>query len=142
MNKKLLILIFFMVSLLVVNCTKQPSKLDFQKTPLRETTPLTIWWTKGFYPEEDEAIKQIVANWEKKSGSSTKLLLLNDDENLNMTLEAVAAGNPPDIVYNRRVEFSLSRPLAWEDKLADVSDVIEPVKSLYSETALAKEKLL
>ncbi len=54
-----------------------------------------------------------------------------------MTLEALATGNPPDIVYNRRVEFSLSPRLAWEDKLADVSDVIEPVKSLYTETALA-----
>ncbi|NEQ72482.1 MAG: carbohydrate ABC transporter substrate-binding protein [Okeania sp. SIO2D1] len=137
MNKKLLIYIFFLVSLFFVTCAKQPSKLDSQKTPLTETTPLTIWWTKGFYPEEDEAIQQIVSNWEKKNGYPAQLILLQDDKNLEMALESVAAGNPPDIVYNRRVEFAMSPRLAWEGKLADVSDVIEPVKSLYSQAALA-----
>ncbi|MGD1701709.1 ABC transporter substrate-binding protein [Dapis sp. BLCC M229] len=137
MNKKFFIFIFFLVSLLIVTCTKQPSQLDPQKTPLPETTPLTIWWTKGFYPEEDEAIKQIVANWEKKSGYPAKLLFFNDDESLKITLiKAVRAGKPPDIVYNYGLEFAVSPRLAWEGKLADVSDVIEPVKSLYSQTAL------
>ncbi|NES03915.1 MAG: carbohydrate ABC transporter substrate-binding protein [Okeania sp. SIO2F4] len=138
MNKKFLIFIFFLVSLLIVTCTKQPAQLDSQKTPLPETTPLTIWWTKGFYPEEDEAIKQIVANWEKKSGYPAKLLFFNDDESLKITLlKAVRTGKPPDIVYNYGLEFAVSPRLAWEGKLADVSDVIEPVKSLYTQTALA-----
>lgn len=135
MNKKLFVFILFMVSLLIVTCANQSAKLDPQETPL---TPLTIWWTKGFYPEEDEAIKQIVAQWEKKSGYPAQILFLNDDENLKTTLlEAVAAEKPPDIVYNYGLEFGISPRLAWEDKLADVSDVIEPVKSLYTGTALA-----
>ncbi|MDJ0516590.1 MAG: ABC transporter substrate-binding protein [Trichodesmium sp. MO_231.B1] len=138
MNKKFLICIFFLVSLLIVTCTKQPSQLNSQKIPLPETTPLTIWWTKGFYPEENEAIKQIIANWEKKSGYPAKLLFFNDDESLKITLlKAVRTGKPPDIVYNYGLEFAVSPRLAWEGKLADVSDVIEPVKSLYTQTALA-----
>ncbi|MGD1806274.1 hypothetical protein ACP6PL_12655 [Dapis sp. BLCC M126] len=66
MNKKLLIFIFFLVSLLIITCTKQTAKLDSQKIPLPAATPLIIWWKKSFYLEEDEAIKQIIANWEKK----------------------------------------------------------------------------
>ncbi|MDJ0553714.1 MAG: ABC transporter substrate-binding protein [Microcoleaceae cyanobacterium MO_207.B10] len=141
MNKQILFIIFFVIGLFIVNCTNQTSSLYSQKTSLPEAKPLTIWWTKGFYPEEDEAIKQIVANWKKKTGYPVQLFLLSDDENLEMALEAVAAENPPDIVYNRRVEFSMSPRLAWEGKLADVSDVIEPVKSLYSKTALASVNL-
>ncbi|MEB3341180.1 ABC transporter substrate-binding protein [Okeania sp.] len=137
MNKKLLIFILFLVSLLIVTCTNQSAKLDSQKTSLPETKPLTIWWTKGFYPEEDEAIKQIVEEWQKNSGYPVELLFFNDDESLKITLlEAVAAEKPPDIVYNYGLEFGISPRLAWEDKLADVSDVIEPVKSLYTQTAL------
>ncbi|NEN93155.1 MAG: carbohydrate ABC transporter substrate-binding protein, partial [Okeania sp. SIO3H1] len=138
MNKKLFIFILVIVSLFIVTCANQSAKLDSQKTPLLETTPLTIWWTRGFYPEEDEAIKQIVAQWEKKSGYPVELLFFNDNESLKITLlEAVTAEKPPDIVYNYELEFGISPRLAWEDKLADVSDVIEPVKSLYTETALA-----
>ncbi|NEQ35920.1 MAG: carbohydrate ABC transporter substrate-binding protein [Okeania sp. SIO3I5] len=137
MNKKLFVLLFFLVSLFIVTCANQSAKLDSQKTSLLETTPLTIWWVKGFYPEEDEAIKQIVAQWEKKSGYPAQLLLLNDDKNLDITLEATKMGKPPDIVYNPRIEYAITPRLAWEDKLADVSDVIEPVKSLYTQTALA-----
>ena len=138
MNKQLFVFILVMVSLFIVTCANQSAKLDPQKTPLPKTTPLTIWWTKGFYPEEDEAIKQIVAQWEKKSGYPVELLFFNDNESLKITLlETVTAEKPPDIVYNYELEFGISPRLAWEDKLADVSDVIEPVKSLYTETALA-----
>lgn len=137
MNQKIVLVILFLLGLFLVTCTHQTSRLYSEKIPLAESAPLTIWWTKGFYPEEDEAIEQIVTNWEKKSGYSAELVLLSDDENLEMTLEALAVGKPPDIVYNRRVEFAMSPRLAWEGKLADVSDVIEPVKSLYSKTALA-----
>lgn len=141
MNKKNLLAIIFLVSLVLATCTNQTPELNSQKAPPPAATPLTIWWTKGFYPEEDEAIQQIVGQWEKKSGSRTELVLLSDDENWQKTIDALAAGNPPDIVYNRRVEFAMSPRLAWEGKLADVSDVIEPVKSLYSETALTSVNL-
>lgn len=74
----------------------------------------------------------------EKSGYPVELLFFNDNESLKITLlEAVTAEKPPDIVYNYELEFGISPRLAWEDKLADVSDVIEPVKSLYTETALA-----
>ncbi len=141
MHKKLLKLIFFLVSLFLVTCTTQPEQLNSQKAPLPRVTPLTIFWTKGFYPEEDEAIQEIVNTWEKETGHHAELIFLSDDENLQMTQEALEAENPPDIVYNRRLEFSLIPRLAWEGKLADVSDVIEPVKSLYSQTAIESANL-
>jgi len=42
----------------------------------------------------------------------------------------------PDLIAMFKSEKSLTARLAWKGKLADVSDVIAPVKSLYSENAL------
>ena len=48
----------------------------------------------------------------------------------------IHAGNPPDIMMSYGAERALNPHLAWEGKLADVTDVIEPVKNLYPEYAL------
>ena len=29
---------------------------------------LTIYWVKGFYPEEDRALEELVANFEQQTG--------------------------------------------------------------------------
>ena len=33
----------------------------------------TLWWTQGFVPEEDAAIKKIIADYEKASGNTIEL---------------------------------------------------------------------
>lgn len=128
------IAILFLLTLLLVTCntpTEQPKPVSTD-----ENNSLTIWWTKGFYPEEDEAIKKIVASWEQQSGMKAELTILSEDENVLRTESSLETGNPPDIVYNRAVDATLSPRYASEGKLADVSDVIEPMKDIYSKTAL------
>jgi multiple sugar transport system substrate-binding protein len=34
---------------------------------------LVVWWEKGYYPQEDEAVREIIAAFEQASGNS-KLL--------------------------------------------------------------------
>jgi hypothetical protein len=34
---------------------------------------LTIWWTRGYYPEEDEGIRRIVADFERDTGQNVEL---------------------------------------------------------------------
>ncbi len=135
MNKKFLIFIFFLVSLLFVTCVRQPSKLDSQ-VPLAETTPLTIWWNRGYYLEQDEALKKVVTEWQEKTDNKVELLFLSEDDILQAAIDALAAGKAPDILFSERAEFTLIPQWAWEGKLLDISDVIEPVKKLYSDTAL------
>lgn len=133
-KNNLKIAILFLLTLLLVTCSVATEEPEIVST--NDNNRLTIWWTKGFYPEEDEAIKKIVANWEQKSGMETELIILSDDENLQRTQSSIEAGNPPDIVYNRTVEFALSPRYASEGKLGDVSEVIEPMKDIYGKTAL------
>jgi multiple sugar transport system substrate-binding protein len=97
---------------------------------------LSIFWDKGYYPEEDEALQQVVQQWQKQTGNRVKLFLYNNDELLQRTQRAIQAGNPPDILMNDAADRFLNPSLAWQGKLADVSDVIEPIKDSYSDTVL------
>lgn len=37
---------------------------------------ITVWWNQGFYPEEDQAFRNLVAAWEKSSGNTVNLSLI------------------------------------------------------------------
>src|SRR5205823_3215297 len=71
-------------------------------------TTAEVWWPQGFVPEEDTAIQKIVA--------------------------AMQTGVVPDLFPNNPGE--LTSLYAWDDKLVDVSDVVETQKSEFTETAL------
>jgi multiple sugar transport system substrate-binding protein len=141
---------FFILSTLTVtisNCANTLNNQTPTTTANHKPETLSIWWTKGYYPEEDEAIQKIVANWEKQAKAKglpihqADLQILSDDENMKLTQERVEANQPPDIVFNRRVEFVISPAYAWQGKLADVSSVIEPIKNNYSAAAIASVNL-
>ena len=94
-----------------------------------ESKVLKVWWDKGFTVEEDEALQQIVSNWEKQTGKKIKLSFFTNDELPKKTKRAMKAGNPPDILVGYNAKTELNPRLAWADKLVDVSDVIA-VRSL------------
>ncbi|GAB1543515.1 hypothetical protein NUACC21_61900 [Scytonema sp. NUACC21] len=128
------ILIF---SLITVACSKT-SQLNISPNVESSTdsTALKIWWDKGANIEEDDALIKLIKDWEKKSGNQVKLAFYSNDELPEKTRRALQAGNVPDIVMSSSAERELIPRLAWEGKLADVSDVIAPVKKYYSEAAL------
>lgn len=131
-------LVALILSLIIPACTNTSKSYRFPVTEsATESTTLKIWWDKGFTLEEDEALQQVVSNWEKQSGNKIKLSFYTTDELPQKAQRAVRAGNPPDILMSHSAERVLNPRLAWEGKLADVSDVIEQVLSLYPETVLA-----
>ncbi|MDZ8186758.1 MAG: ABC transporter substrate-binding protein [Nostoc sp. ChiSLP02] len=127
----------FTLSLIFIACTNtskfKQSSVTHSPT---DTTVLKIWWDKGFTVDEDEAIQQLVSNWETQTGNKVKLSLYTGEELPQKVRRAIQAGNPPDIMMSYSAERALNPHLAWEGKLADITDVIEPVKNLYPEYAL------
>ena len=119
---------------MLVACAGEPSvSLD---TVAQSPPVLRIYWNQGFYLEEDQALEQVITEWEAQSDIQVELSLYSSDDILNQTAIALERGAPPDIVFSHRADYTLEPRWAWEGKLADVSDVIEPVKALYSQTAL------
>ena len=134
-HRHLLITIIF--ASIAVACTNA-SKSDLSpvtESP-SESRVLKIWWDKGYTLEEDEALQQVVSRWEQQTGNKIKLTFYTIDERSQKTQRSLQAGNLPDIFVSRQTESTLTPRLAWEGKLADVSDVIEQGKNLYPETVL------
>ena len=42
----------------------------FAAAPALAQDKLVIWWNKSFVPQQDEAFKEIVQKWEKKTGKA------------------------------------------------------------------------
>ncbi|MDJ0594055.1 MAG: ABC transporter substrate-binding protein [Pleurocapsa sp. MO_226.B13] len=125
--------------MLVIACNPetqlQTIQVEKPRSPTRSNV-LEIWWDKGFTLEEDEALEQIVSNWQKESGNKLKLSFYSNDELPEKAQRAIQAGTAPDLVMGSSAERELNPRLAWEGKLVDVSDIIAPVKDSYSKSAL------
>lgn len=98
---------------------------------------LTIWWQEGFYPEEIDALKQIIAAWEEGSGLAVDLSVIPQQDILREVEQALVSGGLPDILYSGSADLTIIPKLAWDNLLADVSEVVLSQVGSYSENALA-----
>src|SRR5262245_9027318 len=82
-----------------------------------------VWWGQGFVPEKDVSIKKIVADYEKASGNKIELSIMPFAPQRQKIVSAVTSGVVPDFFPNNPNEVIAL--YAWDDKLVDVSDVVE-----------------
>ena len=94
----------------------------------------SVLWVQGFVKEEDEAFKNLVAAYEKASGNKIEASIIPFAPLRQKAISAMTSGVVPDIMES--ADFSFLPLNAWDDKLVDVSDIVEPVKSQYIDTAL------
>jgi len=97
-------------------------------------TGAEVWWAQGFVPEEDVGFKKVVADYEKASGNTIELSIIPFAPLRQKIVSAVTSGVVPDVLYATPGEITAL--YAWDDKLVDVSDVIESQKEEFTETAL------
>src|SRR6201997_646765 len=97
-------------------------------------TTAEMWWAQGFVPEEDASIKKIVADYEKASGNKIELSIMPFAPQRQKIVSAMTSGVVPDFFPNNPAEIIAL--YAWDDKLVDVTDVVETQKEEYTDTAL------
>src|SRR5437764_2423475 len=97
-------------------------------------TTATVWWTQGFAQEEDISFKKIVADYEKASGNTIDYSLVPYAPMRQKIVSAVTSGVVPDLFQNTPAEIIAL--YAWDNKLVDVSDIVEAQKEEFTETAL------
>jgi multiple sugar transport system substrate-binding protein len=98
------------------------------------TTTAELWWVQGFAQEEDVAFKKVLADYEKASGNKIEDSIIPFAPLRQKAVSAMTAGVVPDVM--ELADFSFLPLNAWADKLVDVSDIVEPLKSQYIDTAL------
>jgi len=94
----------------------------------------TVWWVQGFAQEEDIAFRKIVDAYQKASGNTIDDSIIPYAPMRQKIVSAVTSGEVPDVFQNTPVEIIAL--WAWDDKLLDVTDVVETQRKEYTETAL------
>ena len=93
-----------------------------------------VWWPQGFVPEEDQSFKKIVADYEKASGNTIDLSIMPFAPQRQKIVSAMTSGVVPDVINNNPGEIIAL--YAWDDKLVDLSDVVETQREEFTEAAL------
>ena len=106
------------------------------KPALAKGQNITVWWNQGFYPEEDQAFRNLIADWEKSSGNTVNLSLISGQALNEKIVSALTSGDVPDLMYSDNGPAQIVPQNAWHDKLLDVTDIVETQKSELSPTAL------
>jgi multiple sugar transport system substrate-binding protein len=93
---------------------------------------LTVWWVKGFYKSEDDALFEAVKKFEQKTGVKVDLSQYAVQDMIPKTVAALDSGTPPDVAYADVYDFQVAGKWAFDGRLEDISDVIEPIKSIFT----------
>jgi multiple sugar transport system substrate-binding protein len=100
--------------------------------PASAQEKLTIWWSKGFYKSEDDALFDAIKKFEAKTGVKVDLSQYSPQDMVPKTVAGLDAGTPPDVAYADVYDFQVAGKWAFDGKLEDLSDVINPIKDRFS----------
>jgi multiple sugar transport system substrate-binding protein len=100
--------------------------------PASAQEKLTVWWTKGFYKSEDDALFDAIKKYEAKTKVKVDLSQYAPQDIIPKTVSALDAGTPPDVAYGDVYDFQVGGKWAFDGKLEDITDVIEPLKSAFA----------
>ena len=99
--------------------------------PAAAQEKLTVWWVKGFYKSEDDALFEAIKKYEAKTGVKVELSQYPVQDMIPKTVAALDAGTPPDVAYADVYDFQVAGKWAFDGKLEDVSDIIVPMKDKF-----------
>ena len=102
---------------------------------------LVVWWEEGFNPEEDLAVREIVAAFEQGSGKQVDLVFHPYPELPLRIVGAFETGELPDFAVAQDI-IDYTAQWAFEDRLVDLTDTIGSFSTLFDADALAWGTLL
>jgi multiple sugar transport system substrate-binding protein len=102
---------------------------------------LTVWWVRGFYKSEDDALYAAIKKYEDKSGVKVDLSQYPVQDMIPKTVAALDAGTPPDVAYADVYDFQVAGKWAYEGKLEDISDVLVPMKDKFLKNTIETTNL-
>lgn len=99
---------------------------------------LTVFWVKGFYKAEDDALFAAIKKFEAKHPKiKVELSQYPVQDMIPKTVSALDSGTPPDVAYADVYDFQVTAKWAFDGKLEDISSVIDPLRGKFEAAALA-----
>ncbi|MBS0449882.1 MAG: carbohydrate ABC transporter substrate-binding protein [Proteobacteria bacterium] len=89
---------------------------------------LTVWWVKGFYKAEDDALFAAIKKFEDANkGVKIELSQYPVQDMIPKTVSALDSGSPPDVAYADVYDFQVTGKWAYDGKLEDITSVLKPM---------------
>jgi multiple sugar transport system substrate-binding protein len=114
----------------------------YAATPVMAQEKITVWWGKGFYKSEDEALLKAIEKFEAKTGVKVELSQYAIQDMIPKTVAALDSGTPPDVAYSDTYDVQAGGKWAFEGKLEDLSDILTPIKSEFAPNTLETAYLM
>src|SRR5262249_30521106 len=96
----------------------------------------SVWWPQGFVPEEDASFRAMVDEYQKASGNTIDYSLVPFAPLMQKIVSALTSGDVPDVLSHNIADLTVVPQNAWNDRLIDLTDIVETQKSHYHPTAL------
>ena len=94
---------------------------------------LTVWWVKGFYKSEDDALFAAIKKFEAKHPKiKIELSQYPIQDMIPKTVAALDSGSPPDVAYADVYDFQVTAKWAFDGKLEDITSVIDPIRARFA----------
>ena len=94
---------------------------------------LTVWWVKGFYKAEDDALFAAIKKFEDKHKNvKIELSQYPVQDMIPKTVSALDSGSPPDVAYADVYDFQVTAKWAFDGKLEDITSVIDPIRARFA----------
>ena len=106
-----------------------------------QAADLVVWWDEGYYPEENEAVRETIAAFEHDTGKQVELVFHPMEELPDQIWAALEAGHPPDFAFGFWLDGDAEQ-LAYEDRLVDLTDAIGHFSDLFDPGQLKRAVLL
>src|SRR5437588_3315396 len=100
--------------------------------PTSAQDKITVFWNKGFYKAEDDALFAAVKKFEDKTKVKVDLSTYAPQDMIPKTVAAMDSGTPPDVAYGDVFDFQVAGKWAFEGKLEDISEIINPLKAQFA----------
>ena len=102
-------------------------------TPAMAQEKLTVWWVKGFYKAEDDALYAAIKKFEALHPKiKVELSQYPVQDMIPKTVSALDSGSPPDVAYADVYDFQVTGKWANDGKLEDITSVIDPIRARFA----------
>jgi multiple sugar transport system substrate-binding protein len=102
---------------------------------------LVVWWDEGFYPQEAEAVREIVGAFEQETRKQVEIRFYPEGKHADAIEAALGAGQPPDFAFGIGISSFISK-WALNDRLVDLTESVGAFSNLFDPDSLASWMLL
>ncbi len=107
-----------------------------------QAADLVVWWEEGLYPQEDEAVAEMVAAFEQKTGKQVELVQHPQAEHPERSKPRSMPGSRPISCGGSAEPPGIADQWAYEDRLVDLAEILGPLRELFDQDLLERATLL